>query len=42
MRSKWPLRGFEPQIFIFEEKKYVFNEKKAMEKAKFEPAIFQS
>jgi hypothetical protein len=20
MRSKWPLRGFEPQFFIFEEK----------------------
>jgi hypothetical protein len=43
MRSKWPLRGFEPQFFIFEEKKKsVFNEKKAMEKARFEPAIFQS
>ena len=27
MRSKWPLRGFEPQFFIFEEKK-CFNEKK--------------
>ena len=42
MRSKWPLRGFEPKFFIFEEKKYVFNETKAMEKARFEPAIIQS
>ena len=41
MRSKWPLRGFEPQFFIFEEK-YDFNKKKAKEKARFEPAIIQS
>ena len=42
MRSKWSLRGFEPQFFSFLKKKYDLNEKKAMEKAKFEPAIFQS
>jgi isopentenyldiphosphate isomerase len=42
MSSKWPLRGFEPQIFIFEEKNMILIKKKAMEKARFEPAIIQS
>ena len=34
MRSKLPLRRFEPQFFIFEEKKYFFNEKKNNGKSK--------
>ena len=40
MRSKWPL-NLNPS-FSFLKKKYDFNEKKAMEKARFEPAIIQS
>jgi hypothetical protein len=45
MISKWPLampqRRIEPQFIIFEEK-ICFLMKKTMEKARFEPAIFQS
>ena len=42
MRAKWPLMGFEPQFFIFEEKNMILMKKKQWEKARFEPAIIQS
>ena len=32
MRSKWPLRGFEPQFFIFEEKNMILMKKKQWKK----------
>ena len=32
MRSKWPLRGFEPQFFIFEEKNMFLMKKKQWKK----------
>ena len=35
-------KGIWTPVFSFLKKKYDFNEKKAMEKARFEPAIFQS
>ena len=35
-------KGIWTPVFSFLKKKYDFNKKKAMEKAKFEPAIFQS